>query len=96
MPAAFEVPARVRLDTVGAVESAGLAAIAAGTTEFSFAALADLDSSSVAMLLAWRRAAAARKATLSFAGVPDALTRLAALYGVADLLGLSATTKPAH
>ncbi|CAN5170856.1 hypothetical protein BH09PSE6_BH09PSE6_17300 [soil metagenome] len=96
MPAAFEVPARVRLDTVGDVERAGLAAIAAGSTTVSFAQLTDLDSSAVAMLLAWRRAAASRKSALTLAAVPDALIRLAALYGVADLLGLPATTTAAH
>jgi phospholipid transport system transporter-binding protein len=93
--AVFAVPARVRLDTVGAVESAGLSAIASGTTAFSFAALDDLDSSSVAVLLSWKRAAARRNAAITWHDVPGSLTRLAHLYGVDGLLGLTAPP-PTH
>ncbi len=90
MTTAFEVPARLRLDTLAAVERSGLAAIAAGAGAISFAALTDLDSSAVAAMLAWKRSAEARKTPLAWQAVPDALLRIAQLYGVASLLALPA------
>jgi ABC-type transporter Mla MlaB component len=40
----------------------------------------------VATLLAWKRAAAARKAPLALTNPPPSLRSLTELYGVADLL----------
>jgi phospholipid transport system transporter-binding protein len=45
-----------------------------------------VDSAAVAVLLALRRRAAAENQPLSFANVPEALTVLAGLYGVEELL----------
>jgi phospholipid transport system transporter-binding protein len=44
------------------------------------------DSASVAVLLSWRRRAAAEGTALSFVDVPPNLVALAELYGVEDLL----------
>ena len=46
----------------------------------------DLDSSLLALLLAWTREAKARGATLTFSRLPPDLGTLAQLYGVAELL----------
>jgi phospholipid transport system transporter-binding protein len=46
----------------------------------------DLDSSLLALLLAWMREARARGATLTFSRLPRELGTLAQLYGVAELL----------
>jgi phospholipid transport system transporter-binding protein len=46
----------------------------------------DLDSSLLAVLLAWMREARARGATLTFLRLPRELGTLAQLYGVAELL----------
>ena len=44
------------------------------------------DSAAVAILLAWRRAAAQQGAALSFSNFPPTLHSLAELYGVAGML----------
>ena len=48
--------------------------------------ITDLDSSLLALLLAWMREARARGGTLTFSRVPRELGTLAQLYGVAELL----------
>jgi len=45
-----------------------------------------VDSAGVAIMLAWKRRAVAEGRTLAFANVPAALSSLAELYGVEDLL----------
>ena len=69
-----------------AVLGAGLQAIAGGQTEIDLARMSTVDSSAVATLLAWKRAAAARNAPLLLKNVPATLQSLAGLYGVAELL----------
>lgn len=65
---------------------AGLAAIAQGQIDFDLSSLALVDSSAVAVMLEWQRAANALGKTLTFRGVPATLGSLMALYGVSDLL----------
>lgn len=72
-----------------AVLGAGLQAIAGGQTEIDLARMSTVDSSAVAILLAWKRAAAARNAPLALRNAPASLRSLAQLYGVAELLQLS-------
>ena len=64
----------------------GLRAIAAGQAEIDLSQLATVDSSAVATLLAWKRAAAARNAPLALTNLSASLQSLAGLYGVAELL----------
>jgi phospholipid transport system transporter-binding protein len=64
----------------------GLRAIGAGQPEIDLSQLAAVDSSAVATLLAWKRAAAARNAPLVLKNAPASLQSLAGLYGVAELL----------
>ena len=68
-----------------ALES-GLRAIEAGETSIDLAAATAMDSTGVAIMLAWQRAAQARGARLEFHNLPPVLVSLAALYGVEDLL----------
>jgi len=68
----------------------GLARVAQGETQVNCGELTRVDSSAVAVLLAWQRAAAARNSTLALHGVPPQLSDLAGLYGVDGLLGLAA------
>src|SRR6186997_1362363 len=65
-----------------AVLDQGLAAIKAGQTVFDLASVQQADSSAVAVLLAWKRAARKAGAALSYINLPASLTSLAALYGV--------------
>ena len=51
-----------------------------------FAAITNVDSSAVALLLDWRRMAAKRGKTLVFVNLPANLLSLAELYGVAELI----------
>ena len=71
-----------------AVLGEGLRAIAAGQAEIDLSRLGTVDSSAVATLLAWKRAAAARNASLALTNAPASLQSLAGLYGV-DGLGLT-------
>jgi len=60
------------LPTTGVVDCSGIAAV---------------DSAAVALLLAVKRGAVARGGALTFTGVPPALTALASLYDVEEMLG---------
>ena len=51
-----------------------------------FAGVTGIDSSAVALLLDWRRQAAARGKRLVFVNLPQNLLELARLYGVAELI----------
>jgi phospholipid transport system transporter-binding protein len=65
---------------------AGLRAIESGQTEFDMAQLNAVDSSAIATMLAWKRAARERGATLRYANLSPDLLSLAGLYGVTELL----------
>lgn len=64
----------------------GLAAIRGGQTVFDLATVKTADSSAVAVLLAWQRAARKSGVALSYVNLPASLKSLAALYGVDALL----------
>lgn len=64
----------------------GLRAIAAGQPGIDLSRLETVDSSAVATLLAWKRAAAARNVPLALSNPPPSLRSLTELYGVAELL----------
>jgi phospholipid transport system transporter-binding protein len=51
-----------------------------------FAAITEVDSSAVALLLEWRREAARRGKGLYFVNLPANLLALAELYGVSELI----------
>ena len=64
----------------------GLSAIASGATEVDLARVPAVDSATVALLLAWHRAALARGATLNILNASAALSSLAKMYSVYELL----------
>lgn len=72
--------------TAKSLYEAGLAAIRAGQTSIDLADLAVADSTAIAALVGWRRAALRQGGTLAFTNVPVNLHSLATLYGVAELL----------
>lgn len=61
-------------------------AISANGTEFDLSAVTDLDSSCLAVVFGWMRAASSAGKTLSLLNPPKNMLSLAAVYGVADLL----------
>ncbi|MCF8178806.1 MAG: STAS domain-containing protein [Sulfuritalea sp.] len=60
--------------------------IAANGLVFDLTAVTDLDSSCLAVVFGWKRAANSIGKTLSLLNPPENMLSLAAVYGVADLL----------
>jgi phospholipid transport system transporter-binding protein len=77
----------LNVDTAASVLEASRAAALPGTGIVSLASVDSVDSAAVAVLLAWRRRAAAEGKELSFTDVPASLSALALLYGVEELIG---------
>jgi phospholipid transport system transporter-binding protein len=69
-----------------AVLEAGVASIEAGATGVDCAPLAEFDSSALAVLLAWQRAAHASGVAFDIANLPAGLASLAEVYGIDALL----------
>ena len=89
-PSMFETGATLTFETASGVLKAGLARIATGATQVSCAPLERFDSSALAVLLAWRRAAQARGADLRISHLPQGLASLAEAYGVTSLIAATA------
>jgi phospholipid transport system transporter-binding protein len=68
----------------------GCAALSAGETVFDLGGIRAVDSSGVALMLAWQRRAQAQGRKLTFVNVPANVDALARLYGVDGLIGRSA------
>jgi len=76
----------VTLANVAAVLEEGYAQIRAGAGAVDLAGVTELDSSLLAMLLAWLREARRLGRGLDFANLPQGLATIARLYGVVELL----------
>lgn len=74
------------LSGAAALLAEGEAAIAANTSAFDLAAVNEMDSSGLAVVFGWTRAANAAGKSLRLLNLPQNLLSLAAVYGVADLL----------
>ena len=88
------VSGALTLATVAAVLREGSAALAQGVRTVDLGEVGELDSSALALLLAWLREARQHSRGLTFANLPQGLTAIASLYGVAELL--SAAPASAH
>ncbi|MGF6903853.1 STAS domain-containing protein [Paraburkholderia sp. GAS348] len=82
----FESGATLTHESAKAAFEAGLQRIAAGATGVDCAPLAQFDSSALAVLLAWERAAQARGMAFEIVNLPAGLASLAQAYGVDTLL----------
>lgn len=82
----FKPDATLTVDNAIATLTAGLQAIAAGQATIDLSTVTTVDSSAVAILLSWQRAARARGLALRFGALPANLQSLADLYGAASLL----------
>lgn len=76
------------------VSEAGLQAIHAGADQFDMTSLRTVDSSAVAVMLAWQRQAQALNRHLQFIGVPASLLSLISLYGLTEFFHLVAANTP--
>jgi len=68
---------------------AGRSALQAGEVIFDFSRVDEADSSAIAVMLGWLRAADAVGAHVKYAHIPVGVRSLAELYGVTDLLPLA-------
>jgi phospholipid transport system transporter-binding protein len=75
------------LDTVAAFFNR---ALPAGGVVFDFSGVTRVDSSALALLLAWLRRLKARGSAVELRALPESLLTLARLYGVDALLPLAA------
>jgi phospholipid transport system transporter-binding protein len=82
----FLAPVRIRLDNAVAVKHQGLQALAQGETVFDLSQVQDVDSSALAVILAWKRAAQQAGTALTLQGQDGNLGSLAELYGVEALI----------
>ncbi|ASV97954.1 STAS domain-containing protein [Paraburkholderia aromaticivorans] len=82
----FESGATLTHESANAALAAGLQRIAAGANGVDCAPLAQFDSSALAVLLAWQRAAQARGGAFEIVNLPAGLASLAQAYGVDTLL----------
>lgn len=68
---------------------AGRSALQAGEQIFDFSEVGEADSSALAVMLGWLRAASTTQSIIKFVHVPVGVRSLAELYGIADLLPLA-------
>ena len=76
----------VTLANVAQVLEEGLQQIRDGARTIDLGEVTELDSSLLAMLLAWLREAKRRNSEVAFANLPQGLETIAQLYGVEGLL----------
>jgi phospholipid transport system transporter-binding protein len=76
----------VTLANVAQVLEEGRRHLAEGAATVDLAEVSELDSSALALLLAWLREAKAVGRAIAFANLPESLQTIARLYGVQDLL----------
>lgn len=72
-----------------ALLAAGQAACSESSEIFDLSAVTEADSSALAVMLAWMRAAADNGRQLGFVNLPAGVRALADLYGVDELLPLA-------
>ncbi|HLO63041.1 MAG TPA: STAS domain-containing protein [Azonexus sp.] len=83
------VKAPLTMANAGGLLDAGRSALRPGEVIFDFSAVDEADSSAIAVMLGWLRAADGAGARVKFAHIPAGVRSLAELYGVADLLPLA-------
>ncbi|PAS96641.1 MAG: hypothetical protein CGU28_07925 [Candidatus Dactylopiibacterium carminicum] len=82
----LQVQGAVNQFTVPALQPAGEALVCEADRVVNFSNVTTVDSSALALILAWKRAARAAGHTLSVEAAPVALRNLASLYGVSAII----------
>lgn len=85
---AIEVSGPMTLDTAEDLLASGIAYAAEGDAAFDLREVDRVDSSAIAVMLGWSRAARAAGHRVRFENAPTNLRSLAALYGVDEILPL--------
>lgn len=86
---ALKVTAPMLYGNASTMLASGRAALDVGITEIDLAAVADADSSALAVIFAWLRDAQSRNVLLRVSNPPAGLLSLASLYGVDEFLPLA-------
>lgn len=84
--AGAKVSGSMTMDNAAALLAQGVAALDAGRNAFDLAGVTEVDSSGLALLFGWQRAAQAQGKSLAIVNPPHNLRSLADVYGVAELL----------
>ncbi|MGZ3157530.1 MAG: STAS domain-containing protein [Burkholderiaceae bacterium] len=82
----FQPPITFNVSNASSTWEEGLRAIESGQKEIDFAKVTAVDSTAVATLLAWQRAAKKHGNPLTFSNIPSNLQSLIDLYSVDGLL----------
>jgi len=91
------VAGALTLGNAAALLREGTAAITDGARTADLSGVDELDSSALALLLAWRREAKKLGRELALTNLPAGVTTLARLYGVAEFLpGSASSASAAH
>ena len=83
------VKAPMLIGTARVLSEAGAALLPDGEAIVDLSAVADADSSALAVLFSWARVQQARAGSLRVEGAPRGVAALADMYGVADLISIS-------
>jgi len=82
----LRVAGPLTIDTITAVLAESEPLFTAPETVVDLAAVTDVDSAGVSLLLQWQRSARAAGRTITVVNLPANLKSLAELYGVAELI----------
>ncbi len=82
----LKVSGGLTMDTVPAMYAEGLTYLTKSNVVLDLSGVDDIDSSAVSLLLGWMRVAQQSKHEIKVISLPDSLTTLAGLYGVAEML----------
>lgn len=82
----LRVQGPLTMANIVAMRAAGVELLDGGELAVDLAAVTEVDSSALSLLLEWQRDARRRNLRLTFRNLPENLKSLAALYGVADLV----------
>lgn len=83
------VTAPLIMDNARGLLEAGRDALLEGEQVIDLGQVVEADSSALAVMLGWMRAASLSRSTLKFANIPAGVRSLAELYGVTELLPLA-------
>ena len=82
----FRVQGPLTLRSAGALLARGQKLFVEPVSRVDFAAVTEVDSAALGLLLEWLREARAQDREVVYLNLPDNLTSLGTLYGVLDLL----------
>lgn len=82
----WEITGDVLIGTVTQLLTASKALLLSNNTAIDFAKVDDIDTSAISLILEWKRRAQLENQPVKFVNLPENLTSLTQLYGVAELI----------